>query len=151
MSLRRKFRTFLSRSWRQKAMICEAAIFLGLARVAVLTIHFRYIARWLEREPAANPAGRICDHALLLDVRHAVKTAARNVPWNAVCLPQALAARTMLARRGYGSAFHLGATFDQNGKLIAHAWLEAEGEIVVGREGMQGMALLARYGGAGLN
>jgi hypothetical protein len=88
----------------------------------------------------------VCDEILLLSVRKAVTTAARNVPWNAVCLPQAMAAKAMLARRGCGSSFHLGADFDAQGKLIAHAWLVAGGTIVVGAAGIAGVTPLARFG-----
>jgi hypothetical protein len=66
----------------------------------------------------------------LLRVRTAVAVAARNVPRNAVCLPQAMAAKAMPARRGRGSSFHLGAGFDTRGKLTAHAWLVAGGKVV---------------------
>jgi hypothetical protein len=79
-------------------------------------------------------------------VRKAVTTAARNVPWNAVCLPQAMAAKAMLARRGQGSAIHMGAAFNPDGKLIAHAWLLVGDTVVVGGAGIAGMSPLARFG-----
>jgi Transglutaminase-like superfamily len=72
--------------------------------------------------------------------------AARNVPWSAVCLPQAMAAKAMLARRGCGSSFHLGANYNAQGKLIAHAWLVAGGTVVVGAAGIGGVTPLARFG-----
>lgn len=115
---------------------------LGLARLIVVTVPFRFIVPWLRRAPE-TPA---CDEKLLRAVRQSVTIAARNVPWNAVCLPRAMAAKAMLARRGCGSAFHLGAKLDRNGKLIAHAWLVAGGKIVVGASGMRGMSPLARFG-----
>jgi hypothetical protein len=142
MRLRRRLQTFLHLSAAERCLICEAALMLALARLIVVTVPFRLIAPWLRRAPA-EPS---CDQKLLLAVRQAVTIAARNVPWNAVCLPQALAAKSMLARRGWGSTFHLGATFDSNGKLIAHAWLVAGGQVVVGAAGMPGMSPLARLG-----
>jgi hypothetical protein len=126
----------------QRALVLEAALLLGLARLIVLMVPFRHIAPWLARAPET---GRF-DEALAERVREAVKTAARNAPWNAVCLPQAMAAKAMLARRGYGSSFHLGAKYDGQSKLIAHAWLEAGGAVVIGAEGVPGMAPLARFG-----
>jgi hypothetical protein len=122
--------------------VCEAIVMLGLARLAVLIVPFRLMAPWLARAPDANT----CDEALLVQVSQAVTTAAGNVPWNAVCLPQAIAAKAMLARRGCGSAFHFGATFDKNGKLTAHAWLSAGGKVVVGAAGVADVSPLARFG-----
>src|SRR5262249_6567022 len=128
MLLQRRLGTFLAMSRADRQRLCEAVTMLGLARLVVLTVPFRVIRRWLGRAPETSTY----DEELLLQVRKAVTTAARNVPWNAVCLPQAMAAKVMLARRGVGSALHLGATIDKNGKLVAHAWLVAGGEVVVG-------------------
>jgi hypothetical protein len=139
MNLRRKLGTFFGKSAAERRLICEAIVMLGLARIVVVMVSFRLMALWLAR---ARETGS-CDEALLVRVRKAVTTAARNVPWNAVCLPQAMAAKAMLARRGCGSSFHLGATLDAQGKLIAHAWLVAGGTVVVG---VAGMSPLARFG-----
>jgi hypothetical protein len=142
MKLGRKLKTFFGKSGAEQALICEAVVMLGLSRIVVLTVPFRVLTKWLSRAPDA-PAS---DQALIVRVRQAVTTAARNVPWNAVCLPQAIAAKAMLARRGQGSAFHFGASLDPNGKLIAHAWLECDGQIVTGAAGISGMSHLARFG-----
>src|SRR5947208_1752518 len=103
MKLRRKLRTFLDMRGTDRRLLCEATLMLAGARLLVLTVPFRRLAPWL----AGAPETSSCDLALLGRVRLAVTTAARNVPWNAVCLPQALAAKAMLARRGCGSSVHL--------------------------------------------
>jgi hypothetical protein len=125
-----------------RALTREAVLMLGLARLLVLTIPFRLLARWLGRAPSRD-AG---DAVLLGRVRRAVTTAARNVPWNAVCLPQAMAAKAMLARRGCGSSLRLGAAFDAQGKLTAHAWLVVGGTVVVGAAGKSEITPLTRFG-----
>jgi Transglutaminase-like superfamily len=142
MQLRRKLGTFLGMRGADRLLVCEAILTLALARLIVLTVPFRFVAPWLSRAPETSS----CDEALVLRVRKAVSAAARNVPWNAVCLPQAMAAKAMLAWRGCGSSFHLGADFDAQGELIAHAWLVAGGTIVVGAAGIAGMTPLARFG-----
>src|SRR5580704_5629647 len=111
MQLRRKLATFLGMSGADRFLVCEAILALALARLIVLTVPFRLMAPWLSRAPHTGA----CDEALVLRVRTAVTTAARNVPWNAVCLPQAMAAKAMLARRGCGSSFHLGACLSVQG------------------------------------
>lgn len=142
MPLRRKLGAFLALRGPDRLLVCEAILTLGLARLIVLTVPLRIQAPWLSRAPQTYT----CDDELVLRIRRAVTTAARNVPWNAVCLPQAMAAKAMLARRGCGSAFHLGATLDAQGKLTAHAWLVAGDTVVVGAAGMAGMSALARFG-----
>jgi hypothetical protein len=136
-----RLRRFLQMSHRQRLMVIEAALFLGLARLALLTLPFARIAPWLRRSPDSGSY----DAKTVLAVGDAVTIAARNVPWNAVCLPQAMAAKAMLARRGQGSALHLGAARASDG-LTAHAWLVAGGEVVVGEAGIADVAPLARFG-----
>jgi len=138
----RKFRTFLRIDRKDRWLFLEAIVMLGLARLIIVTTPFRVIAPWLRRSPEADTRYDV----LVRRVRRAVTTAARNVPWNAVCLPQAMAAKAMLARRGCGSAFHLGANFNAQGRLIAHAWLVAGGAIVVGEAGIDDVTPLARFG-----
>jgi len=136
-----RLRRFLQMPNRQRVLLLEAALFLGLARLALLALPFGRIAPWLQRSPDSG-AG---DTATVLAVGQAVTIAARNVPWNAVCLPQAMAAKAMLERRGQGSALHLGAARAGDG-LTAHAWLVAGGEVVVGEAGIAEVAPLARFG-----
>jgi Transglutaminase-like superfamily len=140
--LRRKLKTFLAMRSADQLLVCEAAAMLALARLIVLTVPFRYVVPWLSRAPGTNS----CDKVLPPSVRKAVTTGARNVPWNAACLPQAIAAKAMLARRGCGSTLHLGATMDQNGTLIAHAWLVSGAEVVTGAASIPSMSPLAHFG-----
>ena len=142
MSLTRKLATFRRLTWAERRLVLEATICLAAARIAVLTVPFRIIVRWVSR----SPENSACDDLLRRQVAWAIDVAAKNVPWNAVCLPQAMAAKAMLARRGCGSTFHLGAGFDENGKFVAHAWLAANGEIIVGAAGIQGLSPLAKFG-----
>ncbi len=142
MTLDGKLRTFAGLSTAERLMIFEAVLMLAVARLLILTLPFRVLAHWLARAPDKDA----CSDALPVRVRRAVTIAARNVPWNAVCLPQAMAAKAMLARRGRGSAVHLGARLDPEGRVIAHAWLVTGDTIVVGAAGSRNVAPLARFG-----
>jgi len=142
MNLRNKLRRFRALPIHDKGVFVEATVLLALARLLILVAPMHQIARWL----ALAPDKCSCDKILLLRVRRAVVTTARNVPWNAVCLPQAMVAKAMLARRGYGSTLHLGARFDASGKLIGHAWLVAGNTVVVGGAAAAQIQPLARFG-----
>jgi hypothetical protein len=87
----------------------------GDARVAQLTTpHSRHKARFAR------------------EVGWAVTRAARYVPFNAVCLPQAMAARFMLKRRGIASVLHFSAGKYRESPLDTHAWLDSAGIAVTG-------------------
>src|SRR5690606_14437510 len=61
----------------------------------------------------------------------AVGKAAHHVP-NATCLTQALAAQLLLARYRHESRLCIGVARDGERGFEAHAWIEAEGRVVVG-------------------
>ena len=148
MSALRKLATLRAMSRADRRMVVEAVAWLAVARLAVIVVPFRHLAAWLERtSPLERTSGGAeAVETVRREVRRAVTAAARNVPWNAVCLPQAMAAKAMLSRRQCSSTFHLGAGFDPSGKLIAHAWLTSGGEVVIGADGMPEVTPLAQFG-----
>lgn len=63
-------------------------------------------------------------------VQWAVPAAAKRVP-GANCLPRALAGSWMLAQAGLPSELRIGVA-PEDGTLLAHAWLEVDGEVLIG-------------------
>lgn len=134
------------RAWRKyriadQLLILEAAAWLGLARFYIVWFPFGWLGPWL-RKPATGPG----KPDLARRIGRAVLTASRHVPWQAACLPQALAAKLMLGLRGQGAALHLGAKLDEDGGLAAHAWLTCDGNIVTGGAGLPGYTPLVQLG-----
>jgi hypothetical protein len=64
-------------------------------------------------------------------VRRAVERVAWAIP-GATCVPQALAAHWMLARRGYKSAIVVGVERNHLDAVAAHAWVVSGDLIVIG-------------------
>ena len=138
--IRRLLRRFSQVDNRRRALVVEAVAYLFAARLALIFIPFPRLARHLGTfVPPADPRATQAqtetppDQArLAADIGWAVTRAARYVPFNAVCLPQAMAARVMLKRRGVKSVMHFGAAKGQEKPLDAHAWLDAAGVQVTG-------------------
>ena len=78
-------------------------------------------------------------------LRTADRRSARYVPFKAVCLPQAMAARVMLKRRGVSSVMHFGAAKGTDKPLDAHAWLDAAGVEVTGYPVAKGFSEIACF------
>jgi hypothetical protein len=124
----------------RRRLLVEAAIWLLLARLALLAIPFPTVARRLgafvpptdERVSLARRDASARDAKLAGEIGWATMRAARHVPFKAVCLPQAMAARIMLRRRGVASVLHFGAAKGGEARIDAHAWLEAAGVEVTG-------------------
>lgn len=109
----------------------EAAVLLGVARVCLLVVPFRKVAEKLgTAHPAAAPRNALTashgdDEVLARRISGAVQRAAKNVPFRAVCIHQALVAKLMLERRGIPSVMHFGVGRNGPGAepMRAHAWL----------------------------
>jgi hypothetical protein len=57
---------------------------------------------------------------------------AARVPFDALCLPQAMTGRWVLARRGIPSRVVIGSRCDDEAELHYHAWLMVEDRCVTG-------------------
>jgi hypothetical protein len=142
MFLLNRFARFCAKPQVERRLIAEAAFYLAAARLLLFCIPFRRIAPRLARQPRD---GREADAIVRADVRRAVTTAARNVPWQALCLPQAMAAKYMLARRGFTSTLRFGVGRDLAGDFMAHAWLEAGNAIVIGGGAVHQVTPIAQF------
>jgi len=138
-SIRRPLRRFAQVGNSRRALVVEAVSWLLLARLALMLVPFPKLARRIGTfVPPADPrvaratAASHDDSRIAEDISWAVTRAARHVPFKAVCLPQAMAARVMLKRRGVASVMHFGAAKGEAKPINAHAWLDAAGVQVTG-------------------
>jgi transglutaminase superfamily protein len=138
---------------RRRALLAEAVAYLLAARLALIFVPFPRLARQLGTfvPPADARAAKAVtqttpDQAQTAeDIGWAVTRAARYVPFKAVCLPQAMAARVMLRRRGVQSVMHFGAAKGKDKPLDAHAWLDAAGVEVTGYPVAENFAEIACF------
>jgi hypothetical protein len=136
--IRRLLRRFGQVGNRRRALLAEAVLCLLAARLALIFVPFPRLARRLGAfVPPSDPRVlwarvKAADAPLAQEIGWAVTRAARYLPFKAVCLPQALAARAMLKRRGVKSVMHFGAAKGAEKPLDAHAWLDAAGVEVTG-------------------
>ena len=139
-SIRRRLRRFAEVDNRRRSLLIEAMAWLLSARLALIFIPFPRLARHLgtfmpptdARTLRASSTNSHHDANLAEAVGWAVTRAARYVPFEAACLPQAMAARIMLKRRGVSSILHFGAKMGGDKPIDAHAWLDAAGVEVIG-------------------
>lgn len=104
----------------KREYLCEAALMLVLARLAVRFVATARIFAWADR-----PLRHVNRFATAeFDwIAWSVETISAHRWMNVLCLPRALAVHAMLRRRGIASRLCLGvARHDQ--ELVAHAWVE---------------------------
>jgi hypothetical protein len=139
-SKRTRLSRFVALDGSRKLLLLEAAAWLLAVRLTLVFVPFPSIARRLGAfmAPSDLRAGMASSETLpshteiARQIGWAVTRAAVHVPFDAVCLPQAMAARIMLQRRGVASVLHFGAVKGRDRPLDAHAWLDAAGVEVTG-------------------
>ena len=110
----------------RRTLLVRTVVALWAARLATWTLPFAHSRRLLvgsKRAVTPTLSGE--------QLRWAMHHAQRVVP-RATCLPQALAAEALLTRGGLPADLRIGVKKEPSGKLLAHAWVESNGRIVVG-------------------
>jgi hypothetical protein len=143
-----RIRKFLLLPWADRLLLFDAFTRLGLTRVILLLVPFKYIAPRLGRQIVKLPDEP--GHGDLLPewvgrVAWAVETAARYTPWESACLAQAITGKFLLKQRGLGTRLFLGMKKDLDGKLSAHAWLKAGRIILIGASGHETFTVLSVF------
>ena len=62
----------------------------------------------------------------------AVRAMGKRVLGDKPCLTQALALQWLLRRHGEESSLQIGVRKNQDGEFAAHAWLEQDGQVLIG-------------------
>ena len=120
------------------SLLAEAFLWLLLARIATVTIPFRWITRLLTLRPgdgaAESPEVRGTDSLTFARrARRALAIASRRTPWRNNCLTKTLAGAGMLRSRRIASFIAVGVNGRVNSPPLhrkAHAWLSS-GDVVV--------------------
>lgn len=122
----------------------EAFVFLLVWVSAIQLIPSQKILALAARPPLYP--NRFSDPELPILVGAALAPWAARLGLSAPCLPTALAAQSMLRRRGVASKLCLGVRRETSA-LAAHAWLEIDHKVVFGATELA-YARIAEYGGA---
>ena len=118
---------FLALPSTDRALLLQSIVLLGFARVALWILPFNTARRLLTR----GAHGRAGSVTTAERIGWAISVGKRFVP-GANCLPQALAAESLLMQAGHPVDFRLGVAKTSNGQIEAHAWIESSGRLVVG-------------------
>ena len=127
----RRIRLLMGLTRWDRLLLVRTTLLLAAVRIALWTLPFAYVCRWLNRRRAAEP------ELAAIPVKRlawAVEVAARQIP-RASCLTQALALQYLLAGAGRESCVHIGVAKKVPGRFESHAWLECGGEILIGDNG----------------
>lgn len=147
---------FLRRFWDMplplKCRLAEAVVSVSIATFVVKLIPYRYWGRFVGELGGSVPP-HVDEHKVRMakDIGKAVKAATGRLPFEAVCLPQALAASWMMRWRKIPGVLYLGIRKSDDGKegssdsMDLHAWLESGSQDITGGELAERYRVLAQY------
>ena len=126
-----RLRKFLDLSRQDQYLLAESVLLLGAIKVGLSVLPFRTIRRFVTSHSRAIGAASRAEPSVKRVV-WALEVVTAYLPLFKNCLNRALAAHVLLGRRGYDPKLRIGVLRNED-RLEAHAWIESEGRIVVGR------------------
>jgi putative nucleotidyltransferase-like protein/transglutaminase superfamily protein len=117
-----------------RALTAEAAVALMTAWAGLRLVSLSRLRRFLDRARVRrrNTAGS--RRASVDRIAWSIAAVTRRLPLRLTCLAEAVAADALLRRRGYASLLQIGVRVPGGPRSMeAHAWVECDGRVVVGR------------------
>lgn len=129
----------------EKTLFIEAFFFVAAVRIGLWTVPFgrlrQYFDGFLRHRAAETPEA---DWAEVKRIVRSVKTVSRFVPF-ASCLTQALAALLLIRLNGQEAELKIGVAKDAKSGFDAHAWLEKENRIIIGKIPEHGRYMILHF------
>ncbi|MBY0007031.1 lasso peptide biosynthesis B2 protein [Priestia aryabhattai] len=145
MALIKKLKDFLLFDWKTKNLLLESYLYLGWSRY-LKSVPFSKVAPTLgnhmeETAFTLNSSNK----EILASVSQAIHTMSRYTFWESQCLVKAIAAMKMLEKRQIDSTLYLGTAREENGELVAHAWLRSGPFYITGAEVMERFTVVSKF------
>ncbi|PEJ58438.1 stage V sporulation protein S [Bacillus sp. AFS002410] len=145
MTFINRLRIFFSMDIKIKLLYVEAFIYLGWGRF-LKGKQFAKVAPTLGKRMTETTLSFNAEQIQILkDISSSLNIMSRYTFWESRCLVKAIAGMKMLERRRINSTLYLGTGKDENGKLIAHAWLRSGPIFVTGSEGMEKFTVVGKF------
>ncbi|WP_236343704.1 lasso peptide biosynthesis B2 protein [Paenibacillus plantiphilus] len=126
-------------------LIIEAFLYLGWARI-LKARPFAKVAPGLGVQMEETPLSRDrANEQLLLRISKALHMVSRHTWWESKCMVMAMAGMKMLERRRIESTLYMGTGKDDNGRMIAHAWLRSGIIYLTGADEIPKYTVVAKF------
>lgn len=145
MSTLQKFRLLFTYDRETLFTFTEALLLLGWARLLLL-FKFATIAPYLGTK--SSETVEVCRDEDIRPIKHiisAIHVVGGHTPWESTCLIRAIAGMKMLERRRINSTLYLGTSKDENGSMIAHAWLRSGPYYISGADVMKRFVVVEKF------
>ena len=112
---------------RQKILFMETLLLLTMLRILLQFLPYKQVSDLINKLNFKSN-----NEIPLAVVRQAILSVSKHVSFARNCFIKAIAGNILLKKYGHSTTMHIGA-FKEEDKLKAHAWLEINGKVILGR------------------
>ncbi len=128
----KRLRKFNSLTSGDRLLLISTFVWLGLVRLGLWLLPFGTWRRLIASVSRATHKPQEVGKTDQGKIVWAVNVASRYMPGGAQCLARALTAQVLMSRYGYSPQLRIGVAKGEGGQFEAHAWVECQGEVVIG-------------------
>jgi hypothetical protein len=122
----------------EKKLFFIATFLVLKIRILVTFLPLRfYSSKFGIRHKTLSDSQEVINLTTMHKVKRTIKRTSIYLPFKNKCLVDAFVAKKLLKKLGFESTLFLGVGRDENGQVIAHAWLKYCGMIVTGEKGIE--------------
>ena len=126
-----KLYKFAALPWRGKWLYLNTAFWLLVVKAGLYLLPFERLRGWLAR--FGEPPDKSLDSEKIREITEAISRLGHFLaPLRINCLPQALVGDLLLRCKGFDVQLKIGVLKNLDDQLVAHAWLEYQGQIILG-------------------
>ena len=115
----------------ERKLLLRTFALVAAIRLLLWVVPFRFARRLVSARSAVSSA---LAQIPMKRLSWSVQASAKRIP-GASCLTQALALQRLMVQAGHTADLRIGVAKDGSRGLASHAWLEHEGEILIGDNG----------------
>lgn len=123
---------FINYPFREQLALVQVSILLLSIRVALIFLPFRTISRFTQSMRREKPDLNAAEIVSMKRIIWAINRAGGPILRDRACLTQALVGQVLLNRWGVSTRVKIGVLKDREGHFQAHAWLENDGQVLLG-------------------
>jgi hypothetical protein len=117
--------------WQEKWLYLSAALWLLVVKAGLYLLPFDQMRRWVVGFGQSN--GKLTNAQEMQTIIQAIERISQFLSSLRInCLPQALVGYMLLCRKGFDVQLKIGVLKNPSDQLIAHAWLEYQGQVILG-------------------
>jgi hypothetical protein len=141
-----RLQKFIALPWRGEVLYLKTALWLLAVKIGLCLLPFNRLRTWMTS--SSQPDGKPQDINGLYTVILAIERISQFlVPLRINCLPQALVGHRLLRQQGFDVELKIGVLKNHGDQISAHAWLEYQGQVILGDlKGLEQFAVFPSLG-----